>query len=218
MIIKLKETTKKLFQDFFLRNQTLTGLKESLEQAISLLFEAAKKNKILVCGNGGSAADSEHIAGELLKSFINKRQVPAEFRRKILEEAGSDGDFIADNLQMGIPCIPLTSFCAFNTAFLNDCNEKMLFAQLINALGVEGDILLAISTSGNAKNVIYAAQVAKAKGMKVIALTGSTGGKLKSVCNVLLNVPNDITYQIQELHLPLYHLLCLALENEMFGI
>ncbi|MCL1901608.1 MAG: SIS domain-containing protein, partial [Firmicutes bacterium] len=104
------------------------------------------------------------------------------------------------------------------TAFLNDCNEKMLFAQLINALGVEGDILLAISTSGNAKNVIYAAQVAKAKGMKVIALTGSTGGKLKSVCNVLLNVPNDITYQIQELHLPLYHLLCLALENEMFGI
>ncbi|MDR0849894.1 MAG: SIS domain-containing protein [Christensenellaceae bacterium] len=213
----MKETTKQIFRDFFERNPSLAELKKQLENAVELLFKSTAKNKILVCGNGGSAADSEHIAGELLKSFMNKRQVSSNFRDKLVREFGEEGNFIADNLQQGIKCIPLTSFCAFNTAFLNDCNEKLLFAQLVNALGDHGDVLLAISTSGNSKNVCYAAQVAKIRGMKVIALTGSGGGKLRGLCDVLLNVPSDIVYQIQELHLPVYHLLCLALENELYG-
>ena len=174
--------------------------------------------KILICGNGGSAADSEHIAGELLKSFTLKRKPPVELCEKLTKAYGEEGTFIADNIQMGIKCIPLTSFNAFSTAFINDCDEKMLFAQLVNALGDENDILLAISTSGNSKNVCYAAQLAKIKNLKVISLTGDTGGKLKNLSDILLNVPSKIVYKIQEYHLPIYHLICLCVENELFDV
>ena len=213
----MKYTTKKLFIDFFEKYPELKkSIGKKLIQAVDILVESAKNNKILTCGNGGSAADSEHIAGEMLKAFMKKRLVTQEFREDLVNEFGDEGNFIADNLQQGIKCIPLTSFCAFNTAFLNDCNEKMLFAQLVNALGVAGDVLIAISTSGNSKNVCYAVQVAKAKGMKVISLTGRSGGRLKALSDICLNVPSDVVYEIQELHLPVYHLLCLTLENELF--
>lgn len=212
----MKEITKEYINNFFEENTNLINLKEPIIQAIEMLTICAKSNKILTCGNGGSAADSEHIAGEMLKSFMLKRKIPNELRDKLIKEYGEDGQLIADNLQGGIKCIPLTSFCAFNTAFLNDCNEKMLFAQQVNALGDKDDVLIAISTSGNSKNVCYAAQLAKVKGLKVIALTGQDGGKLKQIADVLINVPSNIVYKIQERHLQVYHLLCLAVESEIF--
>lgn len=129
---------------------------------------------------------------------------------------GNEGIFLADNLQGGIKCIPLTSLISFNTTYLNDCNEKMVFAQSVNALGDEGDTLIAISTSGNAKNVGYAAKVAKAKGMHVIVMTGEKGGALKDVADVTLNVPATDTFRVQEYHIRVYHLLCMAVESELF--
>lgn len=215
----MKEITQNYIRNFFEERPGQEELMHSVERAVKILASSIRNGKkILVCGNGGSAADSEHIAGELLKSFTLKRTISETLRAELIESFGEEGAFIADNIQGGIKCIPLTSFCAYNTAFLNDCNEKMLFAQLVNALGDEGDILISISTSGNSKNVVYASQMAKVKNMKVIALTGQSGGKLRQLADVLLNVNSNIVYKIQEQHLPIYHLLCLCLENEIFDV
>ena len=176
----MKGRTQNIIMEFFDEKKELECLKESILQSINVLVDCIKAGKkILVCGNGGSAADSEHIAGELLKSFALKRSTPKDLREKLVSAYGEEGALIADSIQGGIKCIPLTSFCAFNTAYLNDCNEKMMFAQQVNALGDDGDILIAISTSGNSKNVCYAVQLAKTKGLSVIAMTGKGGGKLK---------------------------------------
>lgn len=213
----MKRTTEKIINDFLNEHPKLNFLSQALIDAVCCLTATYGKNKILVCGNGGSAADSEHIAGEFLKSFVLKRPIDKILYDSICENNPEKGKFIADNLQAGIKCIPLTSFCAFNSAFLNDCPAELAFAQLVNVLGNTGDVLIAISTSGNAKNVCYAASVAKAKGIKIIALTGYKGGKLKDYADIHLNVPSDVTYVIQEMHLPVYHALCLAVENEIFG-
>lgn len=213
----MKTRTTGIIENFFEENSKFENLKTAIMEAIESLTTCVKNGKkILTCGNGGSASDSEHIAGELLKSFMLKRRTPADVREKLVASYGEDGALIADSIQGGIKCIPLTSFCAFNTAFLNDCNEKMLFAQQVNALGDEGDILIGISTSGNSKNVCYAAQLAKVKGLKVVALTGEGGGKLKGLSDILINVPSSLVYKIQEMHIQVYHLLCLALESEIF--
>lgn len=200
------------------RNSELKYLEPQIKEAISLIAGGGLKeqNKLLICGNGGSAADCEHIAGELLKSFALKRRVPQTLQKKLFEAYGEEGSTMANNLQCGVKAIPLTSFCAYNTAFLNDCDEKYVFAQLVNALGIKGDILLGISTSGNSKNVLHACKLAKVMGIKVIALTGETGGKLKEIADVLINVPSNIVYRIQEMHLPIYHLICLCVESELF--
>lgn len=214
----MKEFTKQYINGFFEEKKELEYLKEPITQAIEVLADCARRNKkILTCGNGGSAADSEHIAGELLKSFVLKRKIDDALRNKLIDAYGEDGVLISDNIQGGIKCIPLTSFCAFNTAFLNDCNEKLLYAQGVNALGDAGDVLIGISTSGNSKNVNFAAQLARVKGMKVIALTGESGGKLKENSDVLINTPSNIAYKIQEFHSQIYHLICLALEQDVFG-
>lgn len=213
----MKTRTTEIIENFFEENPKFENLKTAIVETIESLTTCVKNGKkILTCGNGGSASDSEHIAGELLKSFMLKRRTPADVREKLVASYGEDGALIADSIQGGIKCIPLTSFCAFNTAFLNDCNEKMLFAQQVNALGDEGDILIGISTSGNSKNVCYAAQLAKVKGLKVVALTGEGGGKLKELSDILINVPSSLVYKIQEMHIQVYHLLCLALESEIF--
>lgn len=212
----MKEITEKYIENFFEEKEDLRYLREAIVNAVETLVASAKSGKILTCGNGGSAADSEHIAGELLKSFVLKRKVDGKLREDLLKEYGEEGALIADNIQGGIKCIPLTSFCAFNTAFLNDCNEKMLYAQGVNALGDAGDSLIAISTSGNSKNVCYAAKLAKVKGLKVIGLTGEGGGQLKEIADVCIRVPSNIVYKIQEYHIQVYHLLCLAIESEMF--
>lgn len=215
----MRKISQYYIDTFFKSKPDEFELKKSVEQAVIMLTDCVKSGKkILVCGNGGSAADSEHIAGELLKSFTLKRPIPENVRSDLIGAYGEEGAFIADNIQGGIKCLPLVSFSAYSTAFLNDCNEKLVFAQLVNALGDENDVLICISTSGNSKNVCYAAQLAKIKKLKVISLTGQSGGKLKSLSDILLNVNSNIVYKIQELHLPLYHLLCLCLENEIFDI
>ncbi len=215
--MKFKERTEGHFGTFFERNAELREMEPALRAAVETILKALRAGKkILICGNGGSTADSEHMAGELLKSFVLKRRISEDFREKLVSAYGAEGEWMAENLQQGLKCIPLTSFCAYNTAFLNDCNEKMLFAQLVNALGEEGDVLLALSTSGNSGNVVAAVKVAKALGMRVISLTGRSGGKMKELSDVLLNVPADETFRVQEYHLPVYHLLCLAVESECF--
>lgn len=212
----MKQRTLQHINDFFERHPDLKEIMPSIIESILLIKGMKKHNKLLICGNGGSAADSEHIAGEFLKSFSLKRPISENLENTLKESFGEEGELCSSVLQQGVKAIPLTSFCAYNTAFLNDCNEKFLFAQLVNVLGEEEDILLSISTSGNSKNVVYATQVAKAKGMKVIALTGETGGRLKEYADILINAPSKVVYLIQEYHLAIYHLICLCVESELF--
>jgi len=170
----------------------------------------ASGHRLLTCGNGGSAADADHIAGELLKGFILPRRLtPAE-------RTGLPAD-IADNLQRALPVIPLSGFPSLNTAYCNDCSAAHVFAQLVWALGSPGDTLLAITTSGNSANVCAAAEVARAKGMTIVALTGRDGGKIAHLADHTIIVPEQETYRIQELHLPVFHALCIALEQRFFG-
>lgn len=162
--------------------------------------------KLLLCGNGGSAADSEHWAGELLKGFMHPRKMNALSGKGLPED-------LLNHLQWGLPAIPLTGFPSFATAFANDVEPEFTFAQLVWGLGKPGDVLVGISTSGNSKNVCHAARAAKAKGLKVVALTGQSGGKLKGLADVCIAVPSTSTPLIQEYHLPIYHCLSLMLED-----
>jgi D-sedoheptulose 7-phosphate isomerase len=166
--------------------------------------------KLLICGNGDSASDSGHIAGELLKSFCTKRKVDEAIRKTL-------GNDIADNLQGVLPDISLPDMVEINSAYANDFNPQYCFAQLTYGLGKSKDTLLCISTSGNAKNVILAAIVSKAKNMDVIGLTGAMGGDLAQHCDVCTKVPESETFKVQELHLPIYHTFCLMLEQIFFG-
>lgn len=212
----MKTRTMEYIESFLNKHPDLKYLEDAFIKTIKLFTNLKPENKILVCGNGGSAADSEHIAGELLKSFCLKRKISTELKTKLLDAYHEEGETISNNLQRGIKCIPLTSFAAYNTAFANDCDGNFVFAQLVNALAFKDDCLIAISTSGNSKNVVYASKLAKVMGLKVVALTGSNGGKLKELADVLFNVPSNITYEIQEYHLPIYHLICLCVESELF--
>ncbi|MDY6367250.1 MAG: SIS domain-containing protein [Clostridia bacterium] len=212
----MKKTTLKLIDEFFSSHENLTCVKEQTVEAINVLLKSAESGKILVCGNGGSAADSEHISGELLKAFRLKREIPSKLKSE-LAKLGEKGVYAADNLEGGIKCIPLTSLNSAITAYSNDKFADLSYAQLVNALGEKGDSLIAISTSGNAENVYLAALTARAKGVKVVSLTGGTGGKLSDVSDAAIISPEKETYLVQETHLPIYHLICAALENEIFG-
>ena len=188
---------------------------EDLEKAFSLIKDTYKNGgKLLVCGNGGSAADSEHIVGELMKGFMLNRKIPAEARQKF--KATENGDYISNNLQGALPAISLVSQSAIISAFANDVAADMAFAQQVYGYGKPGDSFLGLSTSGNAKNVIYAAETAKALGLHTIALTGQTGGHLQNICDVTIKAPSQSTPIIQEYHLPIYHKLCMMLEAEFF--
>lgn len=192
-----------------------------LEEAFLAMVEMTRKSyaaggKLLVCGNGGSASDAEHIVGELLKGFRSKRTVPAPFAKKLTEWFPVEGPAILAKLEWPLPAIALTSHPAFATAFQNDNDGLYTFAQQLLGLGREGDTLLAISTSGNSRNVVAAVQVAKAMGLGTIALTGGTGGKLADLCDVVVKAPADKVHLIQECHLPLYHAFCFALEEIFF--
>lgn len=213
----MKERTLKLLDNFFERYPKLDYLKDNLHRAIKLLSDCALNgNKILVCGNGGSCADSEHLAGEFNKSFLLKRKIDVDLEKKIKQMYPDDYDMFINNLQKGIPTIPLTSMSGFVTAYLNDCEPSMVYAQGVNTFAKPNDILIAISTSGNSKNVVNACKLANALDVKIISLTGQTGGKLKDLSTILLNAPSTIVYEIQEYHLPIYHILCLATESEVF--
>lgn len=186
---------------------------ECVRQDVNDAYEILKTSyenggKLLVCGNGGSASDSEHIVGELMKGFYRQRPLPEADRQAIGE--------ISAYLQGALCAIALTGHPALATAFLNDVKPDMIFAQQVYGYGKEGDVLIAISTSGNSVNVLHAVTVAKAKGLRVIGLTGRDGGRLKEVCDVCVTVPAQVTAEIQEYHLPVYHTLCAMLEAHFF--
>lgn len=184
-----------------------------------LIFEACyqKDSKLLIAGNGGSAADAEHIAGELMKRFKIPRPVEPAFAEKLKNVDPVRGEKLAANLEKGLVAIPLVAFEALSTASLNDVDGETVFAQQLFGFGREGDVFLGISTSGNSKNVMYASVVARVLGLKTVALTGQSGGELAAVADVAVKVPESETYMIQELHLPIYHCWCLMLEDKFFG-
>lgn len=200
------------------RYPQLKSCEDSIIGAYLLLEQTyLLQQKLLVAGNGGSAADSEHIVGELMKGFILPRCVDAEFAHACKSIDAQMGGDIAQYLQGTLPAIALTGHPGLSTAFMNDRVPELVFAQQLLGFGQKGDAFLAISTSGNSKNIIYAAIVAKAKGIKIIGLTGMKESKLSALADVCIQVPESETFKIQELHLPVYHCLCLMLEERFFG-
>jgi len=196
----------------------LETCKDDIEKAYLILEECyVNDHKLLIAGNGGSAADAEHIAGELMKRFKIARPVPREFADKLKAIDPTRGENISKNLERGLMAIPLVAHEALTTAYINDVDGLGVFAQQLYGFGRKGDVFLGISTSGNSKNIILATVVARALGIKVIGLTGNNGGELAKVSDVAIKVPEDETYMIQELHLPVYHCLCMALEDYFFG-
>lgn len=199
------------------RYPSLESAKEDIIAAYEVLEESYENGgKLLVAGNGGSAADAEHIVGELMKGFKLPRKSKTDFAEKLVAENQELGAVLAENLQGALPAIALDGHPALSTAYMNDCEPLLCFAQQVNGYGKAGDVFLGISTSGNSKNVIYAATTAHAKGMKVIGLTGAKDSKLKDMSDVCIKAPQTETYMIQELHLPIYHCLCLMLEDKFF--
>lgn len=199
------------------RYPILQDSKEDILKAYFVLKEAfADNGKLLVAGNGGSAADAEHIAGELMKGFCLPRKVNDKFAMALKAVDDEMGAFLAESLQGALPTIALTNHNSLNTATINDIDGRICYAQQIMGYGEQGDVFLGISTSGNSQNVLYATVTAKAKGMKVIGLTGAGGGRLKNMVDVCICVNEKETYKIQELHLPIYHCLCLMLEYHFF--
>lgn len=200
------------------RYPVLSSCVEDIEKAYRILEDCYEADhKLLIAGNGGSAADSEHIAGELMKRFETPRPVPLEFSKKLVEIDSERGPGLAKNLERGLMAIPLVAHEALTTAYINDVDGLGVFAQQLYGFGRPGDVFLGISTSGNSKNVMSATVVARALGIKVIGLTGEAGGELAKVADVAIRVPETRTYKIQELHLPVYHCLCLMLEDRFFG-
>lgn len=199
------------------RYPRLGPVRESVTEAYETLKECfSSGHKLLVAGNGGSAADSEHIVGELMKGFVKPRRVSEEMAQKMREIDSEAGKELAQKLQGGLPAVSLTGHPGLSTAFLNDVDGLMVYAQQIFGYGQEGDVFLGISTSGNAANIYYGLVAARAKGMKVIGLTGKDGGKLGKYADTAIIVPEQETFKIQELHLPIYHTLCLMLEEHFF--
>ena len=199
------------------RYPVLTSVENEIRTAYQVLEKAyTNHKKLLVGGNGGSCADAEHIVGELMKGFVKKREIPEKMQERLLGLDQELGKHLANGLQSSLRAIAITGHAGFSTAFANDVDPEMTYAQQVNGYGDEGDVLLAISTSGNAKNLVYAALTARAKDMPVILLSGKDGGKLRAIADVSIVVPNQETYQIQELHLPIYHALCLQLEDKFF--
>lgn len=216
----VKESTKHKVAELIERYPALAVCKEDLEAAVDAICGSYRGgHKLIACGNGGSAADSEHIVGELMKGFLLPRKLDKAMEEKIRAACPDEADYFMENLQGALPALSMVNQVSLNTAFANDQAPDLSFAQQLLGMGDEGDVLLAISTSGNSTNVIYALQMAKAKGVKTIALTGRSGGTMKSrqLADVCICVPEEETFRIQELHLPVYHMLCIAAENEFFG-
>ena len=200
------------------RYPALKTVENEIYNAYQILENCYERGgKLLIAGNGGSAADAEHIVGELMKGFKLPRKSEAEFAEKLVAENSKMGAILAENLQGALPAIALDGHFALSTAYMNDCEPLLCFAQQVNGYGKTGDVFWGISTSGNSKNVLYAATTAHAKGMKVISLTGAKSSKLEQMSDVCIKVPQTETYMIQELHLPVYHCLCLMLEERFFG-
>ncbi|MEE3461710.1 MAG: SIS domain-containing protein [Lachnospiraceae bacterium] len=200
------------------RYPKLASIKEAIVNAYQVMEEAyAADHKLLVAGNGGSAADSEHIAGELMKRFKTPRPVDQAFAERLIEADPERGPALAKNLECSLMAIPLVAHEALTTAYINDVDGYGVFAQQLFGFGRAGDVFLGISTSGNSQNIMNAVAVAKAMDIKVIGLTGANGGELAQAADVAVKAPETETYMIQELHLPIYHTWCLMLEDHFFG-
>lgn len=199
------------------RYPSLGACKDQIIEAY-LILEKCYSNggKVLVAGNGGSAADSEHIVGELMKAFKLPRKLDRKYQEALIKTDEDLGTVLADNLQGALPTIALDGHLALSTAYMNDCEPLLCFAQQVNGFGNKNDVFIGISTSGNSKNILYAAVCAKAKGLKVIGLTGAKENKLENLADVCIKAPETETYMIQEYHLPIYHCLCLMLEDRFF--
>ena len=197
---------------------SLACIKKEIETAAEVLINGFRNGKkLLLCGNGGSCADCEHIVGELMKGFLSKRPLTEAQKADMKANCPEINDAYLSCLQRAAPAISLPSFTALNTAFCNDVEPRLVFAQSLMGLGQTDDMIICISTSGNSENIVAAAMTAKAIGLKTIALTGKSGGKLKELCNICICVPETETFRVQELHLPIYHYLCATVEQFLFG-
>ena len=206
------------FNDFFTEHADLSKCRDSIEQAFLCIKGCyLNKGKLLICGNGGSASDAEHIVGELMKGFLLERGIPRNDRDAITEKFPDEAEYLIKNLQRALPALSLVSQTAFLTAYMNDKAPDMIFAQQVYGYAEKVDALIVISTSGNAANVCNAARVARSIGVRTIGMTGEKKCLLDGLCDIVIKVPSDITYKIQELHVSVYHVLCSALENEFFG-
>jgi D-sedoheptulose 7-phosphate isomerase len=204
-------------QQLIERYPLLEKIRDDINFACDTMVKSfSNGGKLLIAGNGGSAADAEHIVGELMKSFVKKRKLPESFQKKIELSDPEIAAYLVPRLQPALPAIALSGHASLNTACINDIDGNIAFSQQVYGYGKTGDVFLGISTSGNSKNILYAAVTAKAKDMKVIALTGCDGGRLKTVADASIIVPEKETYKIQELHLPVYHCLCLMIEEYFF--
>ena len=200
------------------RYPSLCDCKEDIKKAVDAIIDCYEKGgKLLLCGNGGSCADCEHIVGELMKGFLKKRPLDGSKMEEMKRNCNLVNDEMLEKLQGGLPAIAIPSITALNSAFCNDVDPELVYAQPLMSLAKENDILIGISTSGNSKNVFGAVKVAKALGIKVIGLTGKTGGKLKDTADICICAPETEPFKIQELHLPIYHYLCAAVEEHFFA-
>ena len=207
----------KILEDLLFRYPMLEKQRDSILEVYKILESSyAAGGKLLIAGNGGSAADSEHIVGELMKAFIKPRKLDEDLQSKLMAVDKKMGKVLSDNLQGALPAIAVTGHVGLSTAYLNDCNPLLSFAQQVSGYGNTGDVFLGISTSGNSENILYALVTAKAKGMKTIGLSGRDGGKMRELCDAIIIAPETETFKIQELHLPIYHALCLMLEARFF--
>ena len=203
--------------ELYSRYPQLTECEESISKALEMFIETYKNGgKILIGGNGGSCADSEHIVGELMKGFMLKRPVGCEFEDNLKACGFEDAEFLCKNLQGALPAISLPSQTAILSAFINDVSPEMMYAQMVYGYATEKDLLVCLSTSGNSKNLVHAAKIAKAKGTRVLSMTGQKDSLLSQLSDVTIKVPETETYKIQELHLPVYHHLCAMCESEFF--
>lgn len=207
-----------MWNDLTKRYPSLERCEEDIKRALEIIIKCYEKGgKLLLCGNGGSSSDCEHIVGELMKDFLIRRPIPKEKREEMRRRLPSIDDAVLDTLQLGLPAISLPSITGFNTAFANDRNPELVYAQGVLSLANENDVLVAISTSGNAKNVLRATEVAKSLGLFVVGLTGETGGAIYELCDSSICVPQCETYKIQELHIAVYHYICAEVERHFFG-
>ena len=200
------------------RYPALNHLQGEIEAAYHLMAQAfARGGKLLVAGNGGSSSDAEHMVGELMKGFLLPRRCGDEMAARLTAAHPELGAVLAQNLQGALPAIALHGHYALSTAFMNDCMPQLCFAQQVNGYGREGDVFFGITTSGNSENVLYAAVTARAKGMAVVGMTGERESKLSAIADVCIRVPGTEAFRIQEYHLPIYHCICMMLEERFFS-
>lgn len=208
-----------MLDELMKRYPSLSVCTPDIEKAAQAMIDCyTHGGKVMTCGNGGSCADADHIVGELMKGFLKKRPLSVLQKQKMKANYPETDDQLLEALQCGLPALSLCSLTALNTAFSNDVDPILIYAQSVFSLGKQGDVLICMSTSGNAKNVYAAATVAQALGITVIGLTGISGGKLNKAADICVRVPETETFKVQELHLPVYHYLCAATETHFFSV